>query len=336
MCFSASENLVGNLHCASLIVCNFRFFDIYDHSSIFSRLSIMGTYFSRILLPSSAIITQQIWNIIQFKIHQKITLKNTSNETEILIDVPSSLQNVINDKIKNAMDTQHIVPIHQGNYDMFYMIAPEIDNFFSFDTIINFFNAYGRPITLRKDMSNYLEEIGNDEQEKNRFEKIMLFCEYCSVFEEQLKQPQIKTQIKLVRAAKRKKNRLPPTIQYKDFNIMPKSCVLLEDMLIGFDVRSKTNDKMGRLKIVLNSIKYNITNDKITGKSSLLDTYYTLEDDEIVKELAAHPLFDPKHKKKSYHPQIDSNASLKRERNKTAKLKRTLSGLRADPSFLYF
>eukprot|EP01084_Bolivina_argentea_P089320 161179_1 len=66
MCFSASENLVGNLHCASLIVCNFRFFDIYDHSSIFSRLSIMGTYFSQILLPSSAIITQQIWNIIQF------------------------------------------------------------------------------------------------------------------------------------------------------------------------------------------------------------------------------------------------------------------------------
>eukprot|EP01084_Bolivina_argentea_P089319 161177_1 len=100
MCFSASENLVGNLHCASLIVCNFRFFDIYDHSSIFSRLSIMGTYFSQILLPSSAIITQQIWNIIQFKIHQKITLKNTSNDHSI-----SSFASITNNTIISVTNT---------------------------------------------------------------------------------------------------------------------------------------------------------------------------------------------------------------------------------------
>eukprot|EP01084_Bolivina_argentea_P089321 161180_1 len=79
MCFSASENLVGNLHCASLIVCNFRFFDIYDHSSIFSRLSIMGTYFSQILLPLSAIITQQNYYNI-FKVEIENVLVCTSGD----------------------------------------------------------------------------------------------------------------------------------------------------------------------------------------------------------------------------------------------------------------
>eukprot|EP01083_Nonionella_stella_P248463 860171_1 len=110
----------------------------------------MGTYLSRILLPSNTTIVRQLWNIINYKIHQKVTHKNSSNDVEILIDIPSSLCNAINDKIKNAMQTEDIVPIEQGVYDMYYLVAPEIDNLLPFDTITNFFNAYRRPINFKK------------------------------------------------------------------------------------------------------------------------------------------------------------------------------------------
>ncbi len=64
----------------------------------------MGTYFSAMLYPSSTILVHQLWNINECKIHQKITLKNTSNPVELLVDIPSYLCNLLEYKLKNALE----------------------------------------------------------------------------------------------------------------------------------------------------------------------------------------------------------------------------------------
>eukprot|EP00483_Globobulimina_turgida_P006559 UN06569 len=219
---------------------------------------------------------------------------------------------------------------------MYYLIAPEIDKFLPFEVITNYYNSYGLPINVRKDMAQFLRDIDEDEKDKNRYEKMILFYKYCMVYSEQLKQSEIKNSIKDTRKAKSKKQRLPRKFKHKDYNIIPKSSVILQDLLIiiGFDVRSKSHENMGRLKIIPNAIKYNISTDKILGDSILLNSYYSLEEDQIAKELAAHPLFDVKYKKKSYKQSINRNSALQSEKVKSTQLTPKLSGLRADPSFL--
>ena len=109
---------------------------------------------------------------------------------------------------------------------------------------------------------------------------------------QQLKQ-QNKILKKCVKRTGLKRGEIPQLPAIKEYNhIIPSSIIYITDLLIGINIRSSDFKKCGKIKVIINTAKYDIVNNLVLGESNLLYSYFGLDDEEVADELSQrkHPI----------------------------------------------